>query len=126
MVRDIRRAAINGTRLELESLEIWPEGDEDARPTSEFFVNQRIDLMVREAETYRNDYRNKTYRDVFLALRKPLPWMNGKPIDHELEDTDPPQSIETLKYCAFVLLLLIGGCLSIATYPVSRQNRLTM
>ena len=133
LVRSIRRAAINGTRLELESLELWPEGDEKARPTSEFFVNQRIDLMIREAETFRNDYRNQTYRDVFLALRKPLPWMNGKPLpgakqgieDSFVERANDPNTLETLKYCAFVLLLLIGGCLSIATYTVSRQNRLT-
>ena len=125
LVSRIRSLAINDTALELESLEIWPEGDEEARPTSDFFVNQRIDLMMREAETFRNDYRNKNYRDVFLSLRKPLPWMRGKPIRHKVDDDDPPYTIETLKYCAFILLLVIAGCLAITTLTISRQNRLT-
>ena len=121
----IRRLAIDGSAIELESTEVWPENEEDARPTSDFFVNQRIDLMIREAETFRNDYRNQHYRDVFLALRKPFPWMQGKPIEHEIDDYDPPHTIETLKYCAFTLLGIIAFCLSLTVLTVSRQNRLT-
>ena len=50
--------ARSGTRIEVETLEVWPEDSETARPCSEFFVNDRIDLMVRQAESYRTDYRN--------------------------------------------------------------------
>lgn len=125
LVSRIRRLAISGSSIELESVRIWPEKEEDAKPTTDFFVNDRIDLMIREAETFRNDYRNRHYRDVFLALRKPLPWMQGKPIQHEIDDYDPPYTIETLKYCAFTLLALIAFCLGMTVLTLSRQNRLT-
>ncbi|MGB0292049.1 MAG: ATP-binding cassette domain-containing protein [Luteolibacter sp.] len=125
LVKRIRQLAIDGTAIELESIDVWPEQDGQARSTSDFFVNQRIDLMIREAETFRNDYRNRNYREVFLALRKPMPWMVGKPIVHEVDDYDPPYTIETLKYCAFVLLLVITGCLGLTTLTVSLQNRQT-
>ena len=39
-------------------MKVWPENDPKARPASEFFVNERIDLLIREAETFRNDYRD--------------------------------------------------------------------
>ncbi len=124
-VSRIRRLATDGTAIELESIEIWPEDDEDARPTSDFFVNQRIDLMIREAETFRNDYRNRNHREVFLAVRKPMPWVQGKPIEHDIDDHDPPHTIETLKYCAFTLTLLIACCLGLSILTISRQNRQT-
>ncbi len=66
--------ARGGTRLELESMKVWPEGDR-VRPISEFFVNERIDLLVREAESFRTDYRNEEIgrqSDIFLAEKKPL------------------------------------------------------
>lgn len=65
--------ARGGTRLEIESLEIWPDSP-DTVPLSEFFVNNRIDLLVREAETFRTDYRNEELgrrSSIFLAEKKP-------------------------------------------------------
>ena len=47
LVSRIRDEAITGTAIELESIVVWPEEDKDAQPTSDFFVNQRIDLLVR-------------------------------------------------------------------------------
>lgn len=125
LVKRIRKTALGGTRLEIESMKIWPEGEKDAKPTSHFFVNERIDLMVREAETFRNDYRNKTNRNVFLALKKPYPWFaNEKPTYSEHYE-EPQGMLETYKYCAFTLGLFIIACLSIAMLAVFRQTRIT-
>lgn len=127
-VRRIRRSAIKGSRIELESIELWPDtvqADAEIRPSSDFFVNQRIDLMVREAETFRNDYRKRTHREIFLALRKPLPWMAGEPIEHSPDDPKPPHTIDSLRYCAFTLLLLTGTSIGLTMLMVSHQNRKT-
>jgi ABC-type multidrug transport system ATPase subunit len=72
LVRRLGTLARSGTRIEVETLEVWPDDAPDARPCSEFFVNNRIDLMVRQAESYRTDYRNKEPRNVFLAEQKYL------------------------------------------------------
>ena len=69
----LTQLARGGTRLEMESLEIWPDSP-DTVPLSEFFVNNRIDLLVREAETFRTDYRNEQLgrnSSIFLAEKKP-------------------------------------------------------
>ncbi len=125
LVKRIRQTALSGDRLEIESMKIWPDGEEDAKPTSHFFVNERIDLMVREAETFRNDYRNETNRNVFLALKKPLPWVaNAKPTFDAGYD-EPAGHLETYKYCAFTMGGFILGCLFIATAAIFRQNRMT-
>ncbi|MFC7337006.1 ATP-binding cassette domain-containing protein [Haloferula chungangensis] len=69
----LTQIARGGTRLEMESLEIWPDSP-DTVPLSEFFVNNRIDLLVSEAETFRTDYRNEKLgrkSNIFLAEKKP-------------------------------------------------------
>ncbi len=73
LATELTQLARGGTRLEIESLEIWPESP-DTVPLSEFFVNNRIDLLVSEAETFRTDYRNEELgrkSSIFLAEKKP-------------------------------------------------------
>nr|MCU0749776.1 ABC transporter permease [Akkermansiaceae bacterium] len=124
LVARIRRISSSGTRIEVETMKVWPDDAPDARPASEFFVNERIDLLVREAETFRNDYRNKERRIVFHALKKPLPWARELP-ERNLNYVEPTDEIETQKYCASVILLFIIGCGIISTLIISRQNRQT-
>jgi hypothetical protein len=117
----------DGTPIEVATMKVWPEGG-DAKPTYTFFVNERIDLLVREAETFRNDYRNEGYRNVFLALKKPLPLANAPrhSADAPLRPGLPPSTesqIETLRYCGAILFLFIATCLTLAILAVSRQNR---
>jgi hypothetical protein len=124
LVSRIRRIASYGTRIEVETMKIWPEENPDARPASEFFVNERIDLMVREAETFRNDYRNKERRIVFHALKKPLPWAaDAAPASPVF--VEPSDEVDTQRYCGAILLLIILGCGAASTFIVSRQNRQT-
>ena len=105
----ITRLAKSGTRLELESVKVWPDEDEGVRPASEFFVNERIDLLVREAETFRNDYRNTSERNVFLALKKPV---FGTQVD-------------SLEFAAGIQLLLVLGCGAASSLILAAQNRRT-
>jgi ABC transport system ATP-binding/permease protein len=125
VVQRIRRISISGTPIEVETMKIWPENDSDARPASEFFVNERIDLLVREGETFRNDYRNTERRVVFHALQKPIPFMkpsvNGESITYQ----EPEDQIETQKYCGIILALIILACGVISTITITRQNRQT-
>ncbi len=132
LVARIGRMARSGSRVEVETMIVWPEDDPDARPASEFFVNERIDLLVREAETFRNDYRNQgEQRNIFLALRKPLPLGNAGQVE-EVESAaaatgppDPGWGVETQRYCAAVLLLIVIGCGAGSATIISRQNRRT-
>jgi hypothetical protein len=124
LVARIRRISNSGTRIEVETMKVWPDDDPKARPASEFFVNERIDLLVREAETFRNDYRNKERRVVFHALKKPLPWANEEPATTSIF-VEPTGEIETQKYCGFILLGVVLGCGVISTIVISRQNRMT-
>ena len=124
MITRIRRISTSGTRIEVETMNVWPEDSPKVRPASEFFVNERIDLLVREAETFRNDYRNKDRRIVFYSLKKPIPFAtraeskNGGYVERDDEmDTD--------RYCGFILAGIIIGCGIIATLTISRQNRQT-
>ncbi|MFT3990764.1 MAG: ATP-binding cassette domain-containing protein [Luteolibacter sp.] len=125
LVERIRDTATNGTLVELETMKLWPDDDQKARPASEFFVNDRIDLLVREAETFRNDYRNQKARNVFLALKKPLPLLakqvNTKPGDPVNDDG----FLETQKYCGFFLMGIVVSCGIATTVIISRQNRQT-
>ena len=105
-------------------MKVWPDDDPKARPASEFFVNERIDLIVREAETFRNDYRNKEQRVVFHALKKPLPWASNEAQPASLF-VEPEGDIETQKYCGFMLVTVIFGCGIASTLIISRQNRMT-
>ncbi len=129
LVKRIRRLTLDGRGAEVRTMRVWPADDEEnARPTSEFFVNERIDLLVREAETFRNDYRNEGLRNVFLALRKPLPF-SERAVDpdspREFIETGPwPKvEIETLRYCGGVLLMFIAVFLALTILAISRQNR---
>ena len=124
LVARIRRISSSGTRIEVETMKVWPENDPEARPASEFFVNERIDLLVREAETFRNDYRNKERRHVFHALKKPLPWA-GKAPPPNSKFVEPTGEIETQKFCGFVLFGIVLGCGVASTVIISRQNRQT-
>jgi len=124
LVARIRRIALSGTRIEVETMKVWPDDAPKARPASEFFVNERIDLLVREAETFRNDYRNKERRCVFLALSQPLPWAAEPPTPGP-KFVEPGAQIETRNYCASILLGIVFGCGVVSTLIISRQNRLT-
>jgi hypothetical protein len=125
LVARIRRIATNGSRLEVETMKVWPD-DPNARPASEFFVNERIDLLVREAETFRNDYRNRENRIVFHALKKPLPWATGTlPGISTSTYAEPAGQVDTLKYCGAILGIIIFSCAMASTLIISRQNRQT-
>ena len=89
-------------------MKVWPD-DANAKPTYAFFVNERIDLLVREAETFRSDYRNEKPRHVFLALKKPVPFA--------------AEQLETMKFCGWVLLLVILACGGVTSWVIGRQNR---
>jgi len=137
LVARIRRIAESGTPIEVTTMKVWPEKDEDARPTYKWFVNDRIDLLVREAETFRNDYRNQEPRHVFLALKKPIPfydWFAPEPEDSEktkrensplvIEDeVSQAGQIETMKFCGAILLLVSIGCCLLSAWFIRNQNR---
>jgi hypothetical protein len=126
----------------VETIKVWPD-DPKARPASEFFVNDRIDLMVREAESFRQDYRNTEYRNIFLALKKPLPFVNRSKVDAAegaggtpagggkgeagQADSAPGRDVEveTVRYCASVLGFVVFGCWLLASLILSYQNRRT-
>ena len=125
LIGRIRRISTSGTRAEVETMKVWPDDDPKARPASEFFVNERIDLLVREAETFRNDYRNREKRNVFLALKKPLPFITAKPREQHETYVERDDEIETQKHCGFILVVIILACGVISTIIISRQNRKT-
>jgi len=129
LVIRIRRMVNDGTPIEVSSMKVWPEGD-DAKPTYTWFVNERIELLVREAETFRNDYRNKKPKHVFLALEKPIPFY-GKftSLDPDKEERDDristilPGQIETMKFCGWLLFGVSIGCCGVTAWVIGRQNR---
>jgi ABC-type multidrug transport system ATPase subunit len=125
LVSRIRRTATSGTRVEVETMKVWPDDAPDARPASEFFVNDRIDLIVREAETFRNDYRDQDRRIVFHSLKKPIPFMRSKSDADVRKYVERDDEIETQKYNGIVLAGIIVGCGVISTLIISRQNRQT-
>jgi ABC-type multidrug transport system ATPase subunit len=109
LAETITNLARGGTRLELESLRVRSK-EADARPLTQFFVNERIDLLVREAETFRLDYRNEDEpRHIFLALKKPLgdEWIDS--VDHD----------------GAILLLVILGTGLATSAVLGLQNRRT-
>jgi hypothetical protein len=136
LVSRIRRMVNTGTPIEVSTMKVWPKGD-DVRPTYKWFVNDRIELLVREAETFRNDYRNKDPRHVFLALDKPIPFydlFNPEPDDSEKPDHDKGSpngklddsqvgQIETMKFCGFILLFVSLGCCILSARFIREQNR---
>jgi ABC-type multidrug transport system ATPase subunit len=129
LVERIRRMVDDGNPVEVATMKVWPDG-EGVKPTYTFFVNERIDLLVREAETFRNDYRNEKPRHVFLALEKPIPFYDQFISPRkELDtlggglDTPPPPQIETMRFCGWVLILVSLSCGGVAAWVISRQNR---
>lgn len=125
LITRIRRIATSGTRIEVETMKVWPDSDRNVHPTSEFFVNERIDLLVREGETFRNDYRDQMRRIVFYALKKPLPFAPPKTANLSAQYVEQGGEVDTLKYCGFVLAGIILGCGIITTRIITRQNRQT-
>jgi len=125
IIERIRKLSTSGTRIEVESMKVWPDDEEKARPASEFFVNDRIDLLVREAETFRNDYRNKDRRIVFHSLKKPLPFVTQKVGKTPNEYVERDDEVDTQKYCGVILASIIFACGVITTVIISRQNRET-
>lgn len=99
-----------GTRDMCLELKVWPpkEGEKKVHQIADYFVNARIDLMTREADTHRTDYRNEKNRAIFLALKQPL-W--GK------------EWMQTDRRNGFVLALIILSCPAIASLILSHQNR---
>jgi hypothetical protein len=136
LVSRIRRITHTGTPIEVSTMKVWPKGD-DVRPTYDWFVNNRIELLVREAETFRNDYRNKEPRHVFLALEKPIPFYeifsfnSSDPEKTSAADQlrihddaiSPPGQIETMKFCGAILLLVVLGCCLLSARLIREQNR---
>ena len=105
-------------------MKVWPDNAPDARPAADFFVNERIDLLIREAETFRNDYRNKRNRIIFHALKKPLPWA-GPPPPHPHVFAEPEGFVDTQRFCGFILVGFIAGCCTVSILVIARQNRMT-
>ena len=127
LVSRIRRMVNRGSPIEVSTMKVWPKGD-DVRPTYTWFVNERIELLVREAETFRNDYRNTEPKHVFLALEKPIPLYQYLPFLHPDEEEQQslvslPGQIETMKYSGGTLLGVSIGCCLIAAWVIGRQNR---
>lgn len=108
LVKRIKRMAEEGTPIEVSTMKVWPD-EEGAKPTYEFFVNERIDLLIREAETFRSDYRNETQRHVFLALEKPVFFRE--------------KELETMRYNGWLLFGVIAGCGGLTAWIIGRQNR---
>ena len=125
LINRIRRISTSGSRIEVETMKVWPENEKNARPASEFFVNERIDLLVREGETFRNDYRDKQRRIVFHALKKPIPFMTTKTGQTVQEYVERDDEIETQKYCGIILATIVFACGVLSTIIISRQNRQT-
>jgi hypothetical protein len=91
------------------AIDAWPDGDpKSLHPVGDDFVNARIDLMTREAEAFRVDYRNQKQRAIYLALEQPL-----------LGD----KWIHTLRRNGIVLALFILLCPAWAAFNLRRQNR---
>lgn len=108
LVERIRMMVDKGTPIEVSTMKVWPEG-EDVKPTYSYFLNERIDLLVREAETFRNDYRNTKPRHVFLALEKPVFFRK--------------EQLETMKFNGWLLLGVSLGCCGMTAWAIGRQNQ---
>jgi len=127
LIARIARMVSEASPIEVSSMKIWPDG-ENAQPTYTWFLNDRIELLVREAETFRNDYRNESPKHVFLALEKPIPFYETFDFLHadtdEAEDTTVlPGQIETMKYCGWMLFGVSLGCCVLTAWVIGRQNR---
>jgi hypothetical protein len=108
LVKRIRKLVNEGTPIEVATMKVWPD-EGMAYPAYSFYVNERIDLLIREAETFRNDYRNKTPRNIFLALKKPFPFI--------------AEPIETMRYNGAFLISITLLCGISTAWIIGRQNR---
>jgi hypothetical protein len=122
LVARISRVARSGSKLEVETMKIWPD-DPKTAPTAKFFVNDRIDLLIREAETFRNDYRTKEYRNIFLALKKPLPFAGPKPAKPAQGEAEP--LVDTTRFCGYLLGTVVICCWMITSLALFFQSRRT-
>ena len=107
----IANVARRGTREQIDDLRVWPQQvakGKKIESISDYFVNSRIDLMTREAETFRTDYRNKKKRAIFLAIEQPL-WGD--------------EWIRTDRRNGILLGLLIFSGPALTTWLLGRQNR---
>ena len=114
--------------MEVETVKVWPEDEPNVRPASEFFVNERIDLLVREAETFRNDYRNAKPRNVFLGLKKTYVLIEPGVKPDGSKDPDSPGfklEFETLDTAIVSQLLIVIGCGITASLILAAQHRRT-
>jgi ABC transport system ATP-binding/permease protein len=125
LIERIGRLATSGTRVEVETMKVWPKESKDLRPASEFFVNERIDLLIREAETFRNDYRDKERRVIFYGLKKPTPFSGDKVYTESINYVERDDEIETQKFCGIILFTVILVCGLVTTVIITRQNRQT-
>jgi ABC-type multidrug transport system ATPase subunit len=126
LVTRIRRMVDTGSPIEVSTMKVWPKGD-DVLPTYKWFVNDRIELLVREAETFRNDYRNKEPRHVFFALEKPIPFYDlfssSSKEPENAYPVSPSGQIKTMKFCGIVLLSVSIGCCLLSARFIRQQNR---
>ncbi|MEM9236177.1 MAG: ATP-binding cassette domain-containing protein, partial [Verrucomicrobiota bacterium] len=126
LAEELTELARGGTQLELESLEVWPDSD-DSVPVSDFFVNNRIDLLVQEAEAFRTDYRNEELgrrSSIFLAEKKP--WRSVKRTDPVSgEEFVKRTEISTLDVDAIVLGLANLLACGLTSLALIVQNRRT-
>lgn len=111
LTQKIANIARRGQRQEAVDIAVWPSNSgrqSHVRSISDFFVNSRIDLMTREAETFRTDYRNQKKRAIFLAIEQPL-WGD--------------EWIRTDRRNGILLGLLICGGPALTAWILGRQNR---
>ncbi len=111
LAASISLIARRGDREAAMALKVWPEGVEDPKDVSavsDYFVNARIDLMTREAEAFRMDYRNQKHRAIYLALEQPL-WAG--------------RWIETDRRNGIVLAVFILLCPVLTAIILRRQNQ---
>jgi hypothetical protein len=109
LTHEISNIARKGTREQCMKLKVWPEAGKDGatRQIADYFVNARIDLMTREAETFRTDYRNQKRRSIHLALEQPL-W------NERWGETD--------RRNGFILAIYIFVCPIITVLILRKQN----
>lgn len=112
LIEKISRLARYGKPAELDTLPIWPESkdpEHETLPVSQFFANERIDLMLQEAEIFRNDYRNTKPRNIFLS---PKHYIRQKPVS-------------TVFYNSLILITLILTCSILTSVILNRQSQKT-
>jgi len=62
--------SINKSMDELISIPVYVEEQDEAPSCRSYFINSRVELLFREAESQRTDYRNREKPNIFLAEKK--------------------------------------------------------